>query len=439
MTTETATCFSRECNQAWSLEYLSGYFPKSFFQKEYKERMKDIIFDREIAMIPATQESDLFTRCRIQKSYGGTILNIPFVPMNAFQRQEIMVEIRMDVILQYFPRIREQLISSLVVDSLIPWSETALNENHQKLIRYIRKKLAPIISVLGNKEKPKGGYTGHRFHCQVPNCAGICTKSICLVCLTAHCPDCEEIPKEDHKCDPDTIKALSMIRLTSKPCPNCSTMIHKYQGCQQMFCVQCKTRFDWETLKIYTPDARFFHNPHELPRPNQRPDEQPLPEANLCHQGLSNEVHSFYNVSQEDREDLNEVQKYYRLYTSMTHKIETANHTRNNDDLRIKYILGLIGKTRFRTEIYRRWRSDQIRFEEVPILHAFMTLLGDELSRTVSARIPKIQKIIAETNEKLAEVGNRYQIQPRVVNEHFVNRFITVHSIKEIDDILERE
>ena len=36
-------------------------------------------------------------------------------------------------------------------------------------------------------------------------------------------------------------------------------MIHKIEGCNQMYCVKCGTAFDWKTLKIVTG---VVHNPH---------------------------------------------------------------------------------------------------------------------------------------------------------------------------------
>jgi len=58
---------------------------------------------------------------------------------------------------------------------------------------------------------------------------------------------------ENHTCNEDTSKSMQMILnpKDTKPCPSCFFPIHKLAGCNDMFCVQCKTAFNWTTLAIH--------------------------------------------------------------------------------------------------------------------------------------------------------------------------------------------
>ena len=64
-----------------------------------------------------------------------------------------------------------------------------------------------------------------------------------------------------HQCNEADVASVKNIKSTTKPCPHCSTRIHKYVGCSQMFCTHCHSSFDYNTGKIITGN---FHNPHRL-------------------------------------------------------------------------------------------------------------------------------------------------------------------------------
>jgi hypothetical protein len=85
--------------------------------------------------------------------------------------------------------------------------------------------------------------------------------AVCPACTTNQCLDCL-LPvgtEEEHKCDPNHVKTMRTITRTSKPCPNCKHRIEKTVGCDQMFCTECNTAFDWKTNEIITGR---IHNPH---------------------------------------------------------------------------------------------------------------------------------------------------------------------------------
>ena len=67
----------------------------------------------------------------------------------------------------------------------------------------------------------------------------------CAVCKVNVCSECYEIKEEGHVCDENILASAKALKKDSKPCPGCSAMIYKIDGCDQMWC----------TCLLYTSDA----------------------------------------------------------------------------------------------------------------------------------------------------------------------------------------
>lgn len=83
----------------------------------------------------------------------------------------------------------------------------------------------------------------------------------CDLCHTCFCKKCmnDKPADQDHVCNESDVLTVRMLRKDSKPCPKCSVMIHRISGCPDMFCVDCHTAFNWDTLAIHTNGNS---NPH---------------------------------------------------------------------------------------------------------------------------------------------------------------------------------
>ena len=99
------------------------------------------------------------------------------------------------------------------------------------------------------------------WSCPCEECKGFLdTKHVCGTCDKKFCKDCNVEMQEDeeHVCDKDTRLTVTMLKRDSKPCPNCRCVIHKIDGCDQMWCPDCKSAFSWKNGTIETR----IHNPH---------------------------------------------------------------------------------------------------------------------------------------------------------------------------------
>ena len=97
--------------------------------------------------------------------------------------------------------------------------------------------------------------------CPAPSCEGFLNKEwSCGICAVLVCKSCHEtVGGAGHKCDPTTVESVKAIAKEAKPCPKCAAAISKIDGCDQMWCTQCKTAFSWKTGQIETT---VVHNPH---------------------------------------------------------------------------------------------------------------------------------------------------------------------------------
>jgi len=62
----------------------------------------------------------------------------------------------------------------------------------------------------------------------------------------------------DHVCNEEKKESIKFLKKDTKPCPSCGEFIHKINGCDQMWCTQCKTAFSWKSGTIETKNV---HNP----------------------------------------------------------------------------------------------------------------------------------------------------------------------------------
>ncbi len=105
------------------------------------------------------------------------------------------------------------------------------------------------------------------YHCPETDCRGMVVDNgdchQCGLCKIVTCKKCREIVADDHKCDKNIIKNIDKLTNgNTKACPRCKVLIFKIQGCNQMYCTNCNTPFEWDTGKIYNGNMTFFHNPH---------------------------------------------------------------------------------------------------------------------------------------------------------------------------------
>jgi hypothetical protein len=96
--------------------------------------------------------------------------------------------------------------------------------------------------------------------CVETECTGfLSSEYTCGLCDVEVCKECHVKKSAAHVCDAATVATIRHIRKEAHPCPSCSALISKIDGCDQMYCTQCHTAFSWNTGRIETG---VVHNPH---------------------------------------------------------------------------------------------------------------------------------------------------------------------------------
>jgi hypothetical protein len=157
--------------------------------------------------------------------------------------------------------------------------ENAKNDNYKENIRFLNEDLFTKADEFYNKQeeinenlveikkesidnelfikelkKTKVETTSLEYCCDI-----IRVDDSCIKCQKEYCKDCQELLFHKHKCNPDTLKTLLLLKTDSKICPVCSVKIHRIEGCADFFCTICKSCFNWNTLKVMTNAGDNVH------------------------------------------------------------------------------------------------------------------------------------------------------------------------------------
>ena len=206
---------------------------------------------------------------------------------------------------------------------------------------------------------PKHKWT---WACPATDCRGFLDDNyVCGACKSEFCRHCNE-EKHTIACDPDKKKSIQFLKKDSRPCPGCATVIHKIDGCDQMWCPDCQTAFSW---KHGTIETHTVHNPHYyqylrdhqgfVPRTPGDGDECQQERMPVFPRNLDNEcaVRSLYH-------------DYFRVYAHGFHHIsaqwnddviEDQTGENNLKFLRVQYLAKDISKDQWKRTLQRRYKA----------------------------------------------------------------------------------
>jgi len=200
-------------------------FEKIFMTRDYKEHRENLLYQREVALFSATQ---------------------------SYVEREIQIE-----------NIQKQIQSH----------EIEIQRLNNELFEIMNNKRTSTQRRQLVRKCPNNnchGFLNTSFSCDLCGCK-TCSKcreivTGCREIVTestsnnsAECRAQEAAEQETHVCKPEILESIKLLEQDTKPCPKCATPIYKIDGCNQMYCVECHTAFDWITLRI---ENGTIHNPH---------------------------------------------------------------------------------------------------------------------------------------------------------------------------------
>ena len=418
----TPKCMNPDCAKEWTLHFLRSAFPNTFMNSDLKTHREDVLFQQEVALLPATQ---------------------PLV------EREILRE-----------GIREQI--------------RVINAEIYKLTR--------DVEVLWNKyharEESATTTTRVEFvrNCPAPDCRGFLSSQWkCGICSNWTCPTCHEVKGPDrnveHICEPTNVATAELLARDTRHCPKCATPIFKIDGCDQMWCTQCQTGFSWRTGRIETN----VHNPHyfEWLRRTGGQAAQTVAIGGCAGHELTHRLMTEFerllvgkrpdtNMSNETLTELDERRaRYYRspelfrhpnaakaydwlttiiratIHLNAVERLRFRNdHILDNQDLRIQYMRNLISADKFKVLIQQRNKKQHKNREILNVLDIVINtttdvvfryreyLTNSPLTECNLTMLDEIDRIREYANECLSDISHTYGSVLLSIN--YVMRLTTV-------------
>jgi hypothetical protein len=249
-------------------------------------------------------------------------------------------------------------------------------------------------------------------------------RSICFKCETG-----VDMPYHGHICKPEDIETAKMIEEDSKPCPKCSVYIYHYEGCDQMWCTQCKTAFSWKSGRI---EKGRIHNPHFFEYLRELANGGEIERAENC-------FVDFTRVEDSASKDSLYLQ---RLFASFYGLIEILHEDGEpippeNRDLRMAYLMKEISKHKLGELIQRRDKkylkdletfqvydvcvvaSNEIFLDVIEKSKHLGRLLNDDDLEEFKQRIFKVVWFI---NSQLNYIKRKYKVKPKYIVPYCVTR-----------------
>ena len=213
------------CKRIWSKEFMLENFTAVFNNQTYKQHRENILMARQKSMLPLRV-------VKIERMIRGDKLAEEIKPL----QDEIAAK-----------RAELEKLERKYYDER--WRISNLQAGREPL---------------GHADKKNRVIEFHK-RCPGEDCRGfLSTQYKCGICSIYVCPECYEIKglnkDVEHTCKPENVESVKLKKKECRNCPECAAEIFKEVGCDQMWCTQCQTTFDWKTgAKLVNVKV---HNPH---------------------------------------------------------------------------------------------------------------------------------------------------------------------------------
>jgi ribosomal protein S27AE len=386
---------SPDCNREWTRSYISTKFSNNFVNTTLKKHREKILFDRERALLPATQPiiEEILRKERVSLEMRNTLTQIA------------------DLRAQY-----EDLRQSL----------------------FLNKDCKRAVFIRACPDEVCRGFLSSQWKC------GLCLKWTCPTCHVIKGPerDC------NHECKPDDVATATLLNGDTKPCPKCGEGIFKIDGCDQMWCTQCHTAFSWRTGHI----ENVVHNPHyyEYRRRQgtleRNPVDNPCPREVMDHRFHDIICNKLLTISnrEQDPEIILKLQKKSKYISRICRNLLHLRHVDleryrynyedNNRNVRIQYMRNFISEDQFKILLQQQDKRNDKNREIHDILQMVVDTVTDIIFRfndeikkrdwvytpEINNYTKEIHQIVDYANECLMNVSKTYSSVTYKLDEKLV-------------------
>ena len=418
------------CKHLWDDEFMK----KSLTQASVKrllEHRRDILFDREKAKLPYSQQYYVYH----QKIKKDTELLCELHKNQLLIRDQISeYKLSSYAMLKDLNITKNCTNNEYIVDTLKKTKthiEQCQKEDREfnKQMNSIRRKIYDWEhgqNALFEKKTDKENVITILKNCDKDDCKGFVMSDYkCGTCESVYCRKCNIIKEKDHECKEDDIKTAEFLKKSTKPCPTCAILIHKVSGCTQMWCPSCKTTFDYKTGKI---DEGIIHNPHyfEWIRNNKNSTVVQENQENAnCNRRVNQQQYlTHIRVAfSADRTMVRLLGEYNRLYghtTYIKNSLPRLKQDQNkvNMDLRIQWMCEEITTDYLKRTLVTREKKHRYNDRKRQVYDLTETVFNDiqhKILQINDHKAPELKECIKEfntiidyTNQCLEKIGNVY-------------------------------
>jgi len=443
----TVKCMNGACGREWTRKFIHESFTAAFINKELKAHRENIIYEREQALLPATQPyAEYEMKLKPLEERRKELLSV---------RRPIERELYTLKNNRFLGRINSPELPTADIDKKIADKKREIKKlteaidriNYDRFVlgRELRRQTQLDADVVEGGAAP---VERKQFikPCPADECRGfLSTQWKCGLCELWTCPDCHVVIGDSkeaaHTCDPNNVETAKMLKAETKPCPKCHSAIFKIDGCDQMWCTQCHTAFSWKSGNIETK----IHNPHYYEWLRKTQGSVPRdPLDNPCARGqfdnrIMNDIYLALvtNVTASEHIDtlMSRVRGIVRNVLHLTQseipRLRPRNYEERNRELRVKYLLKEITSAQLKKTIQQLEKKNAKEAELRDVYQTMATTAEDIMFRfrayivSLPPRTPvrttilmELNEITAYTNECLADISLTYGC----VKHQFANR-----------------
>ena len=257
--------------------------------------------------------------------------------------------------------------------------------------------------------------------CPSEGCRGFLSSAYkCGTCENYYCSDCHlqknSRTDNEHVCDEDAKATIAMIRRDTKPCPKCMIGIEKVSGCSQMWCVNCHTTFDWNTMKIETG---YIHNPEYLRwmRDNNNTiPRNPLDPGFVCNNDMPDWYEVDYTLKTAGIYSL-EWAEIFRRYGHLKYFVLMNLPIREEYrviNMRVDYMQNKISIDGWRKKLGSMLKRNRLAQDRYNIIDMYVNVIKDLFlnllhSKDINQFKKSSEEIEKHANEQLKKINKKYK------------------------------
>jgi hypothetical protein len=394
----------------WDQDFLLSVLPKTYVNTTLKKHRENVLFERQQSMLPATQ---------------------PYVS-RLIRKEKLFVELNNMIKLQ--KDIKQQI-------KAMQWRV------HRAVAGDDVDGTPTGDSASGSGSNGNDDDNTYVKKCPKDDCKGYLAKRTlkCGICETCVCSKCLQIKENDangdeHKCNADDVESVKIIAKECKNCPKCSALTYKVDGCSQVWCLSCKTAFNWNTLqvdngRVHAPDYYAWlrtQNGGAVPREGGDVPCGGVPSAHTVSQFLQKlNGTTKTKCINPHRTELDLIYKMHRAIVHYewaelpTYRVhENATVFTAHLPLRIEYLRDIITADVFKAKLQQAEKTSRKRASVYGVLQTMVQVGADIIRRLIANNdltVDNANTALRATVYEMEKLRDYVNMQLLKISEHYGN------------------